>query len=259
MLKKFKKQRSANTAEPKAAKKGLGSKSEKQVKPSVPRESLLEQLKTINFSESGEWDLRLKVISWVGITTLVTAVGSFLFVKPLFDNIAVYESERPQALEQLRIKEVEYKRVQSYQVKLAEMDAYFKQQLLQLPKESEIPDLVQDVTQSARSSGFSIVTVGLDQEKNTGIVIEQPITVNAAGDFRSFGNFVERISTLSRIVNIGDFTIETDASKRTLAQMLPHVTYKIQANTYRYLEPVEPVMAPQQQGDDTATAPEASQ
>lgn len=243
------------TDESKGKKKAFGTKEKiKQPKAvAVPRESLIEQLKTLDLSECGEWDLRLKVLSWVGITTLVTAAGSFFLVKPIFDQISAYEAERPQALEALRSKEVEFKRVQAYQEKLAEMDSHFKQQLLQLPKESEIPDLVQDVTHSARASGFSIVTVGLQQEKNTGIVIEQPISVDAAGDFRSFGRFVESISGLSRIVNIGNFTIETDDSKRTLAHMLPHVSYKIQANTYRYLEPVEPTVQNQQANAETTT------
>ena len=251
---------------PKVKKKAFGTKERmpkaekiKTEKPAaVPRESLMEQIKTIDFNEAGEWDLRLKIITWAAITTIVTAAGSFFLVKPIFDQISTYESERPQALEALRAKEVEFKRVKAYQEKLSEMDANFKQQLLQLPKESEIPDLVQDVTYSARSSGFSIVTVALQQEKNTGIVIEQPITVNAVGDFRSFGRFTESIAGLSRIVNIGDFTIETDDSKRTLERMIPHVGYKIQANTYRYLEPVEPTVIAQQANVEAVTTPGAN-
>ena len=243
------------TAESKGKKKAFGTKEKiKQPKAvAVPRESLIEQLKSLDLNECGEWDLRLKILSWVGITALVTAAGSFFLVKPIFDQISTYESERPQALEALKSKEIEFKRVQAYQEKLTEMDSHFKQQLLQLPKESEIPELVQDVTHSARASGFSIVTVGLQQEKNTGIVIEQPISVDAAGDFRSFGRFVESISGLSRIVNIGNFTIETDDTKRTLAHMLPHVSYKIEANTYRYLEPVEPTVQNAQANAETTT------
>ena len=176
------------TDESKGKKKAFGSKEKiKQPKAvAVPRESLIEQLKTLDLKECGEWDLRLKILSWVGITALVTAAGSFFLVKPIFDQISTYESERPQALDALRSKQVEFKRVQAFQEKFAEMNTYFNQQLLQLPKEAEIPELVQDMTHSARASGFSIVTVGLQQEKNTGIVIEQPISVDAAGDFRSF-------------------------------------------------------------------------
>lgn len=255
-----------STDAPKVKKKAFGTKekmpkaekikTEKSV--AVPRESLIEQIKTIDFNEAGEWDLRLKLITWASITTIVTAAGSFFLVKPIFDQISNYEAERPQGLEALRAKEIEFKRVRAYQEKLTEMDVYFKQQLLQLPKESEIPDLVQDVTYSARSSGFSIVTVGLQQEKNTGIVIEQPITVNAVGDFRSFGRFAESIAGLSRIVNIGDFTVEADDSKRTLERMIPHVGYKIQANTYRYLQPVEPTVVDQQANAEAATTPGAN-
>lgn len=225
-----------------------------------PKTSLIEELKSLDFQEYGEWAPRVRMVTWVGITLLVTAIGSFIFVKPQIDQANSYKAERPMLLEELRKKEVSLKEVQSYEAQLEQMEARFNQQLQQLPKESEIPELVQDVSDAAKASGFDIVNVSLDLEQIKEIFKEQPIKVHAEGGYHSFGRFAEQISTLPRIVKINGFVIETDPSKRTAHNLIPTVKYDISASTYSYLEPVAVVSTPPEGVDPaTMTTEEVSQ
>ena len=64
--------------------------------------------------------------------------------------------------------------------------------------------------------------------------IEQPISIQATGDYHSFGNFVSSIAALPRIVTMHDFTV-TAAPPSDKKSDIPLVDYTLNAKTYRYI------------------------
>ncbi|MFX7629037.1 type 4a pilus biogenesis protein PilO, partial [Acinetobacter baumannii] len=77
--------------------------------------------------------------------------------------------------------------LQQYQLQLQEMQANFNQQLEQLPKETEIPSLVEDINLTGVNSGLKFKNIRLEDEVKQEIFIEQPITIEAPGDYHAFG------------------------------------------------------------------------
>jgi type IV pilus assembly protein PilO len=54
--------------------------------------------------------------------------------------------------------------LQQYQAQLQEMEANFNQQLEQLPKETEIPSLVEDINLTGVNSGLKFKNIRLENE-----------------------------------------------------------------------------------------------
>jgi type IV pilus assembly protein PilO len=121
------------------------------------------------------------------------------------------------------------------------MEATFEQQLEQLPKETEIPGLVEDINVTGVNSGLKFANIRLEPEVRQEFFIEQPIAIQATGDYHAFGTFVSGIAALPRIVTLHDFNIVATENKEKKSDV-PQVNYEIKAKTYRYV------------GSDSATA-----
>jgi len=79
------------------------------------------------------------------------------------------------------------------------------------------------------------------------IFIEQPIAIEATGDYHAFGAFVSSIAALPRIVTMHDFTVDASPAKDSKSD-IPVLNYSIKAKTYRYVEatdtPTQSAQAP---------------
>ena len=122
------------------------------------------------------------------------------------------------------------------------MEARFNQQLEQLPKETEIPGLVEDINLSGVNSGLKFKNIRLEPEIKQEFFIEQPIAIEATGDYHAFGSFVSSIAGLSRIVTLHDFTI-TGTEKKKKSE-IPVIDYVVKAKTYRYVGNAEGAAMP---------------
>lgn len=123
--------------------------------------------------------------------------------------------------------------------RVANLDAY-KQQLLdiedsfgtllrQLPRDTEVPGLLEDITGAALGAGLQINAIKLQSENETEFYTELPIDIDVNGEYHDFGAFVSAVAALGRIVTLHDFTI-----KRIDKNNDSRLNLKILAKTYRY-------------------------
>lgn len=117
----------------------------------------------------------------------------------------------------------------AYKKQLEEIEASFGSLLRQLPRETEVAGLLEDITSAALGSSLEIKTIKLDEEMETEFYTELPIKIDVIGEYHDFGTFVSAVAGLGRIVTLHDFEVSSakleDANKLNL---------KIVAKTYRY-------------------------
>ena len=135
---------------------------------------------------------------------------------------------------EFREKDSKLRNLQQLQAQLLEMEANFNQQLEQLPKETEIPGLVEDINVSGVNSGLKFKNILLENEVKQEFFIEQPISIEATGDYHAFGSFASGIAALPRIVTLHDFDITATENKEKKTD-IPQITYNVKAKTYRYI------------------------
>lgn len=103
-----------------------------------------------------------------------------------------------------------------------------------MPKETEIPSLVEDINLTGVNSGLKFKNIRLENEVKQEFFIEQPISIDATGDYHAFGAFVTGIAALPRIVTLHDFTVEAKEDTQKKSD-IPVVNYTVKAKTYRYV------------------------
>lgn len=117
----------------------------------------------------------------------------------------------------------------AYKKQLAEIEASFGSLLRQLPRDTEVPGLLEDITASAVGANLDIRSIKLDKEIETEFYTELPINIDVVGEYHDFGAFVSAVAGLGRIVTLHDFSV-VPTGKQNNNQL----NLKITAKTYRY-------------------------
>lgn len=203
-------------------------------KKSMSVDKFFQQFNTLDSSNFGSWPLSVKITCWIFLFFLVCAIGYFLALKPKLDAIDQAHAQEQNLLNEFKDKDSKLRNLQQYQAQLQQMEMNFNQQLQQLPKETEIPSLVEDINLTGVNSGLKFKNIRLESEVTQEFFIEQPIAIEATGDYHSFGSFVSGIAALPRIVTLHDFVI-TATQNQDKKSDIPTVDYALKAKTYRYI------------------------
>lgn len=197
-------------------------------------EQFFQQFNTLDMNNYGSWPASVKITCWIFIFLAVLALGYFVVIKSQLEEIANAQAKEQSLLNEFKEKDSKLRNLQQYQTQLQEMEANFNQQLQQLPKETEIPSLVEDINLTGVNSGLKFKNIRLENEVKQEFFIEQPISIEATGDYHAFGAFAAGIAALPRIVTLHDFTVEAkqDTEKKS---DIPVINYTVKAKTYRYV------------------------
>lgn len=203
-------------------------------KKSMTVDKFFQQFNTLDMNNYGSWPISVKITCWLFILFVVCAIGYFLVIKPKIDTIDSARAQEQTLLNEFKEKESKLRNLKQYQAQLQQMQLDFTQQLEQLPKETEVPDLVEDINMTGVNSGLKFKNIRLEDEVRQEFFIEQPIAIEATGDYHSFGGFVSSVAALPRIVTLHDFTITAEPAKESKSDV-PLVNYSLKAKTYRYI------------------------
>lgn len=189
----------------------------------------VESLNNLDPENIGSWPLAVKILIWV-VTACLTGflVYNFMLSESLMqlDKVAGQEKK---LMEDFEGKAFQAANLDAYKAQMVEMETSFGALLRQLPSDTEVPGLLEDITHTGLSAGLEFDSITLGTETKREFYIELPIEIVARGGYHSMGAFVSGVSALPRIVTLHGFDIKTGTSGNEL-------TMRITAKTYRYHE-----------------------
>ncbi|WP_346838510.1 type 4a pilus biogenesis protein PilO [Microbulbifer sp. SAOS-129_SWC] len=199
-------------------------------------EDTLKQLNELNlndidFSRIGVWPLAGRIVVLLLIAALLAAGGYFFLIKERYQQLEFAANKEQELFKQFEKKSFEASNLDAYRDQLAEMEDTFGALLKQLPKDTEVPGLLEDIDEYGRGAGLTIKKVALEDEQVGEFYVELPIRIEVQGGYHEFGAFISGIAGMPRIVTLHDFDIK--ASKDKGGALLDMV---INAKTYRYKE-----------------------
>ena len=197
-----------------------------------------EQLKALNefdladldMENIGSWPMALKVIVLGLLYAAILIIGFYFHVDDLNKRLSVVEQEEQTLRQDFEKKAFEAANLDAYTAQLVEMEQRFGALVAQLPSETEVPGLLEDITNKGEMNGLSIKRIDLLNEQAQTFYIELPIAIEAVGSYHDLGAFISGMAGLPRIVTLHDFEITLDADAAPMLEM------SILAKTYRYRE-----------------------
>lgn len=207
---------------------------DKAAKRSFDLQQTLRAFNSLDMQNPGSWPLVVKLVLSLLVLALILALALAVPVRNKMADIKAAEAEEKTLLETYREKESKARNLQAYKDQVKQMEVTFAELLDQLPKTTKIPDLVEDINMRGVGSGIRFKDISVAQEVSRELFIEQPIEINAQGDYHEFGNFVSGIAGLSRIITMENFSVQ-NTSPDNLTE-LPELSLQLSAKTYRSKE-----------------------
>lgn len=201
-------------------------------------QEFINSFNSLDPQNMGSWPTSVKITIYIFIILLTLALAYFVVIRPLLDDINNARAQEDSLLNEFREKDSKLRNLRLYQTQVEQMELTFGQLLQQLPKETEIPGLVEDINFTGVSSGLKFSNITVQPEIKQEFFIELPISMVAQGDYHAFGSFVSGLAALPRIVTLHDFTIEAVPALQTKSE-IPVLQMTVQAKTYRYSEPTD--------------------
>jgi type IV pilus assembly protein PilO len=189
-------------------------------------------LSELDFNESGEWPVLIKSIAIVLLCLVIWGAGYYFVIKDKTVELEALEQKEVQLKASFERKEAKAANLEAYKEQMKEMKVVFSGMLQQLPRKSEVPDLLIDISRTGLVNGLEFELFKPEGERPIDFYAELPISMTVTGSYHQFGEFVSAIAALPRIVTLHNFTLAPlgDTGKMTM---------NITAKTYRYFDEQE--------------------
>ena len=205
---------------------------------------LIEEIKEFDFDELsvdniGSWPDFIKVavflITFVGVIT----AGYYFLISDLILTSEQAQQKEQQLKTTFERKAFQAANLQAYRDQMVEMEESFGALVSQLPSDTEVPGLLEDITKKGELSGLAIKSIDLDNEVSKEFYVQLPIDIVVKGNYHDMGAFVSGVAGLPRIVTLTDFTIKPIKGNGR-QKGSSGLEMAIKAYTYRYKEIQEP-------------------
>lgn len=194
----------------------------------------LEGLRSVDLSDLdlnnlGSWPAAVKVIAGLLLMILVLGGGYYFYLSDMQASLEQQQAQEGTLKQQFSQKAFQAANLDAYKAQMVEMEASFGALLRQLPSDTEVPGLLEDITRTGLGSGLEFEEIKLQPEVTQQFYIELPIQIKVVGGYHDLATFVSGVSSLPRIVTLHDFEIKPQ-SKDSSSKL--HMS--IVAKTYRY-------------------------
>jgi len=186
-------------------------------------------LNNLDLNNVGSWPSAVKVMAAVIIFIVVMALGYSFHLKDLQVQLESQQAQELTLKEQFSNKAFQAANLEAYKEQMQEMEVSFGALLKQLPSDTEVPGLLEDVTRTGLGSGLEFEEIKLLPEVAQQFYIELPIQISVVGDYHDLATFVSGVASLPRIVTLHDFELVMSDT-----ESLSKLRMNILAKTYRY-------------------------
>ena len=187
---------------------------------------------------------KLSTTGQLGAAAFAAVLIGALFYWQYWGPAVEEETQKTAQLERLRQEirqlEVTAAKLQDFQREVALLEAKLETLKRILPPEKETPDLMRKVQSLAAQSNLVIRTFTPAATVNKEFYQEWPINMAVDGSYHNLGYFFDRVSRLSRLVNVGNLKInaaQNQSASRTISAACV-------ATTFVYVDTPPPAATP---------------
>ena len=186
-------------------------------------------LNDLDMNNIGSWPTAVKAVAGALLVLVILLLGYNFHVSELGEQLDRQRSEEVSLKEQFAVKAHQAANLEAYTQQMTDMENSFGVLLRQLPSDTEVPGLLEDITRTGLDNGLEFEEMKLLPEVVQQFYIELPIQSTVTGSYHSLASFVRGVAGLPRIVTLHDFEVKpASADTHTKLRM------NILAKTYRY-------------------------
>lgn len=199
-----------------------------------------QEAQTLDPQNPGAWPRWAHVAACVLVMLVIIGAGAYVFGKPLQEELDKERAVETDLRNEFERKQRKVAGLEAFKAQLKEMERSFGDMLKQLPSKTEVPSLLNDISQTRVASGLEEELFQPQGEAPRDFYAEVPNQIVVVGPYNNIASFVSSVAALPRIVTIDSVDLKPaggNAPKGTLRM----TAY---AKTYRYLDEGEKPATP---------------
>ncbi|MCK4744322.1 MAG: type 4a pilus biogenesis protein PilO [Sulfuriflexus sp.] len=189
----------------------------------------ISELNELDFDDMGNWPIAAKALGIAVICLAVLGGGYWFDTKDQLAELERIEQTERKLKAEFKSNARKAANIELYKQQMIDMKQSFGAMLKQLPSQTEVAELLVDISQTGLASGLEFDLFKVDNEVPLDFYAELPIRIRVTGDYHEFGSFVSGVAALPRIVTLHDFSIKDSKEN---GQLIMEAT----AKTYRYID-----------------------
>jgi type IV pilus assembly protein PilO len=193
----------------------------------------IPSLNELDINEPGEWPRLVQVVATVILCLALLVAGYYAVIKDGQLELTGLEQKEQALKAEFEIKQSKAFNLDAYRMQMKEMRVVFTSMLQQLPRKSEVADLLIDISRTGLINGLQFELFKPESERPVDFYAELPISMKVTGKYHQFGEFVSAVAALPRIVTIHNLSMSP------LSEASGKMTMDITAKTYRYFDEEE--------------------
>ena len=195
----------------------------------------LDQFKNLDFDNVGDWPGLVKGFFTVLVFAAVIGLVYYFHTTEQIQRLETEQRNERSLKDEFETKQRKAVNLVAYREQMKEMCLSFRGMLRQLPTSTEIPGLIDDISQSEAYSGLEFRETKYLKERKAQFYTEKPVQIEVTGDYHQLGMFVSRVSSLPRIVTLHNLSIESPRRQSSNSSAdNAGLILKVTAKTYRY-------------------------
>jgi type IV pilus assembly protein PilO len=203
----------------------------------------LSEFKDLDFSNIASWPPLAKAVAAVLVVVVVSGLGYWFFTKSQLESLNSVRLTEQQLREEFMAKQRVMANIDAYRAQIEEMQTTLDDMLRQLPTRTEMPDLLEDVSNTGKQNGLQFELFKPESEQPREFYSAKPISIRARANYHQFGAFVSSVAALPRIVTLENATLvdpqqtgnRNTTANASVASSKPLVI-EATLQTYRYLD-----------------------
>ncbi|MCK2041190.1 type 4a pilus biogenesis protein PilO [Chromohalobacter sp. TMW 2.2308] len=195
----------------------------------------------LDLKEAGTWPALLQAVCLVALFLAVFWVAQWYVAAPRQDTLESLQGREDELLQEYETRAYQAANLEQMRTQMAELDTRMQALLKMLPTDTEIPALLDDISDAAQDHRLAIESIRLRSPVPQDFYIEQPFDIRVRGGYHDIAAFLSSVAALPRIVTLHDFSLSPVGDGDTLRLSLL-------ARTYSYREEADPKA--EERGDD---------
>ena len=163
-----------------------------------------------DYENLGSAPLSVRLVVFIVVFVAIGFGGWWFIIKPAYEGYERIQADERKLFTEFQGKQERAANLEAYREQLEEIERIIDQLQQQFPNESDMPQVLDDISQNAIEAGITVELFEPQPEIGRQFFAETPIRVRMIGEYHQFGDFVSTIASLQRIVilTMHDITLQ---------------------------------------------------
>jgi type IV pilus assembly protein PilO len=198
-----------------------------------------------------------KILMLLAILCVIAGGYFYVFFFPVKDDLKLKKDELSKLVKELNESRAIARDLETFKGQVKQLNEEFESALTQLPNEKEIPEILKTISSLGKESSLEFTLFRPKSEEPQQFYAKVPIELIALGSYHNMGVFFDKVSKLSRIINVVDFSMSRAKDVRGSGETDILIKTSCLMNTYRFVEKKVTEKKSEEKGEKKEIANEA--